>query len=107
MLVEVSDGREVRRETRTLAHRNPWGRTLEVAQLGTEVLICGAISWPLEIALCEAGITVVPQTCGPVEKVLAAFINDRLDDKAYVMPGCGRRRDYLFRRLRGQRRRDG
>ena len=107
MLVEVFEGREVARETRTLVHRNPWGRTLEVAHLGTEVLICGAISKPLEIALCEAGITVYAKTCGPVEEVLAAFFNGRLEDKDYIMPGCGRRRGHLPRPRRRRRWKDG
>jgi predicted Fe-Mo cluster-binding NifX family protein len=102
MLVETGQGREVRRETQALVHLDPWERAREVHLLGTQVLICGAISWPLEMALHEAGITVIAQTCGPVEEVLAAFMNDGLGDDAYVMPGCGRRRGSRFRHRRGR-----
>ncbi len=101
MLVEVLDGREVRRETRTLTHLDPLRRTREVSQMGTEVLICGAISRPLEMALSDAGVTTIAQTCGSVEEVLAAFINGRLDSDAYMMPGCRRRGSPLSRRHRG------
>lgn len=103
VLVETGQGREVRRETRTLTRFDPWDRAQEVRMLGTQVLICGAISRPLEMALHGAGITVIAQTCGPVEEVLAAFVNGRLTNNAYVMPGCGRRRGSRFRHRRGRR----
>ncbi len=102
VLVETGHGREVRRETRTLTRFDPWGRAREIWLLGTQVLICGAISWPLEMALHGAGITVIAQTCGPVEEVLAAFVNGRLVNDAYVMPGCGRRRGSRFRHRGGR-----
>lgn len=103
VLVETGRGGEVRRETRTLTRFDPWGRAQEVRLLGTQVLICGAISWPLEMVLHGAGITVIAQTCGPVEEVLAAFLDGRLGKDAYVMPGCCRRGGSRFRHGRGRR----
>jgi predicted Fe-Mo cluster-binding NifX family protein len=59
------------------------------------VLICGAISRPLEAMLLSAGVEVIPQTCGPVEEVLKAFMSGKLTEKAFLMPGCcGRRRRF-------------
>jgi predicted Fe-Mo cluster-binding NifX family protein len=88
LLVDVVDGRESRREERALTASDPLKRAKRVSQLGTEVLICGAISWPLEIALSSAGVRVVPFTCGEVEEVLSAFMNGKLTNGAFLMPGC-------------------
>jgi predicted Fe-Mo cluster-binding NifX family protein len=102
VLVETGHGREVRRETQTLTCFDPWERAREIRLLGTQVLICGAISRPLEMALHGAGITVIARICGPVEEVLAAFVNGRLENDAYRMPGCGRRRGSRLRRRQGR-----
>ncbi len=93
-LVEFDGHRELRRETFALYAREIARRVAELSQRDVNVLICGAISRPLEAALWAAGICVIPQTCGAVEAVLHAFAEGRLTERAFVMPGCcgGRRR---------------
>jgi predicted Fe-Mo cluster-binding NifX family protein len=102
VVVDTDHGREVGREIQTLTCFDPWGRAREVLTLGARILICGAISRPLETALWGAGITVIARTCGPVEEVLVAFVNGRLENDAYRMPGCGSRQGYRLRRRRGR-----
>jgi predicted Fe-Mo cluster-binding NifX family protein len=102
VLVETGQGREVRREIQTLTCFDPWGRAREILLLGAQVLICGAISRPLEMALHGAGITVIARTCGPVEEVLAAFMSGQVESEAYRMPGCGSRRGSRLRRRQGR-----
>jgi len=94
VLVELDEAREVRRQTVPLHSQDIVRRAAELSQYGVNVLICGAVSWSLEELLCAAGIHVIPQTCGPVEEVLQAFATNRLDERAFLMPGCcgGRRR---------------
>ena len=48
---------------------------------------CGAISRPMEIALTGAGIKVISNPCGQVEQVWNAFLNGRVNDREYQMPG--------------------
>ena len=80
-------------------------RARRVAELGVNVLICGAISRPLESMLVSAGVEVIPQTCGQVDEVLRTFLSDQLVGDAFVMPGCcGRRRRFRGGRRRGRRR---
>ena len=70
-------------------------RIQEMTALKMDVLICGAISAPLEVALSNAGIEVVPQTCGEVRQVLHAFLTGCFDQDTFLMPGCcGRRQRY-------------
>lgn len=101
LLVDAQDGREIRREETTVEPADLVARAKRVAQLGTDLLICGAISWPLEATLVSTGVGVISQTCGPVEEVLRAFLSGQLTQQAFLMPGCRGRR----RRLRGRRRR--
>jgi predicted Fe-Mo cluster-binding NifX family protein len=100
MVVEVNGGIERGREDVVLDVEDPQARAARLSQAGADVLICGAISWPLEMAVSAAGIQVIPQTCGDVESVLAAFVDGRLGQDAFLMPGCCGRR-----RLRGRHRR--
>ncbi|MCC7174096.1 MAG: NifB/NifX family molybdenum-iron cluster-binding protein [Bryobacterales bacterium] len=92
LLLDVVDGREQGREERPLTRTSLPARAAEFLSLGADVLICGAISAPLEAALASAGVRVVGFVCGPVEEVLAAFLNDGLSGRAFWMPGCGGRR---------------
>jgi predicted Fe-Mo cluster-binding NifX family protein len=93
LLVDVDARSEAVRQEVSLADCDPLSRVGRLVGLGVEVLICGAISRPLEAALLSAGIQVVAQTCGPVDEVLAAYGAGRLNGQAFLMPGsCGRRR---------------
>ena len=95
LLVDIENGREVRRTEQLVEEPELGPRARRVAEFGADVLICGAISRPLEAVLLSAGVEVIPQTCGPVEDVLKAFILGRLTEQAFVMPGCcGHRRRF-------------
>lgn len=58
---------------------------------GADVLICGAVSNALGSMLDAAGLRLVPDRCGPVDEVIAAFLNGRLGDREYLLPGCAGR----------------
>ena len=95
LLVDIEDGCEVGRTEETLENSQLELRASQVAGLHPDVLVCGAISRPLETMLQSAGVQVIPQTCGVAENVLQAFISNRLAGDEFVMPGCcGRRRKY-------------
>lgn len=104
LLVEVADSQEVRRQEVALTTTDPTKRARQVAGLGAEYLICGAISRPLELALLSAGVKVIPHICGGVEEVLAAYRQHTLTDEAFLMPGCCGRRRRARRSGRGRRR---
>ena len=92
LVVEIRDGAEQARRELALDSDDPNFRVARLIGADAEVLICGAISWPLEMALASAGIEVISQTCGDVEAVLAAFAAGQLPQEAFLMPGCCRRR---------------
>jgi len=103
LLVDVEKGRELARNERKIGPSDPLTQARQVAELGTNVLICGAISWPLEMALTSAGVQVVSRICGPVEEVLKGYLRGQLRGNAFLMPGCqGRRRRFRARHGRGR-----
>jgi len=92
LLVDIENKHEVRRTEEVLEEPELVARARRVAELGTDVLVCGAISRPLEAMLLSTGVEVIPQTCGPMEDVLRAFISGQLTEQAFVIPGCRGRR---------------
>src|SRR4030065_634951 len=67
------------------------GRAKQIKEKQIEVLICGAISRPLEASLISLGIRVYAFVRGSVEEVLAAYQNGSLDHAIFALPGCRRR----------------
>lgn len=104
MLVDFAYGREQARRNVAVDAATPQARASALSGHGATALVCGAISWPLEMAVAAAGIEVISQTCGDVEQVLAAFINGQLGEDLFLMPGCcGRRRRFQAGRRVGGR----
>ena len=105
LLVDAEDGARTRRSDANVQGDDIGARVQTLTELGVDVLICGAISRPLEAMLTAAGVKVVAQVCGGVEDVLDAYRSGSLGDPAFAMPGCcGRRRRSRCRsRGRGER----
>jgi predicted Fe-Mo cluster-binding NifX family protein len=104
LVVDVEDNAEVSRSEAVFEETALPRRAERLAYLGVNVLICGAISKPLEQMVAALGMTVIPHTCGPVEEVLRAFLSGQLAEQAFLMPGCGRRRGLRGRQRLGRRR---
>ncbi|MGC9225359.1 MAG: NifB/NifX family molybdenum-iron cluster-binding protein [Terracidiphilus sp.] len=90
LLIDIENGREIRREERRLLGTNPSTRMTEFLSFGAGILICGAISAPLQSGLNAAGVQVIAFACGMVDDVLAAYLNGTLRSRVFVMPGCQR-----------------
>ena len=101
LVVNIEGGKEVNRCEEEICETELPHRVQNITGLGVDILICGAISRPLERMLVSAGVQVISQTCGPMEDVLLAFVSGQLTGQAFLMPGCCGRR----RRFRGKHRR--
>lgn len=88
LLVDIDKGRESRREERRLSGTDASARIAEFLGFGAEVLICGAISTPVEARLRAAGVRVIGFTCGTVDAVLAAYLKGEVANRVFLMPGC-------------------
>lgn len=92
LVVEVAGGAAGTREMAFLGGEHPLDRARSLQGIGAEVLICGAISRPMEVALTAAGIRVIPDTCGAIDDVLGAFIEGRLGEATFMLPGTSRQK---------------
>jgi predicted Fe-Mo cluster-binding NifX family protein len=85
-VVDIDDGTVIHTRDLCLAKLN---RIARLEELGVDVLICGAISRPLEAACWVAGIEVVSEICGPADDVIGAYLNGSLAAEDYRSPGRG------------------
>ena len=99
LVVQLGGGEGQSREDTEISEMFPAARVRRICELGVDVLICGAISGPLEGMLAASGVQVIPQICGAVDEVLAAFRSGKLTQATFLMPGC-RGRHWRFRRRR-------
>jgi predicted Fe-Mo cluster-binding NifX family protein len=98
---EPTDG--FKRTTLKLSATDPKGRADEVKEHQIDVLICGAISRPLENLLTASGVEVFSFVRGPVEDVIGAYQNGHLHHAVFALPGCCRRRGLRGRMRHGSR----
>lgn len=83
-LVDIEDGRVTHELEHRLGHR---GRVEELSSLGVDVLICSAISLPVEAMLWVAGIEVVSDICGPADDIIDAYRAGDRDLVRFRTPG--------------------
>ena len=89
LLVDVHDGQEAHRSEVPLDDGSVYQRAGQLSRLGIDVLISGALSRPLAELVQAAGIRLVPFVTGPVDDVLTAYLEGRLMDGRFLLPGCG------------------
>lgn len=72
-------------------------RASRLRTLNIDVLICGAISRPLVDMITGSGIEVLPYVSGRIDEVLNAYMEGRLTEQRFSMPGCRTRESKAFR----------
>jgi predicted Fe-Mo cluster-binding NifX family protein len=90
LAVSLKDGLEWKREEILLESADPYLRAQGLRNCEVDLLVCGAISRPYEMALLAKGIEVHHSICGPLEEVLTAALQGTLKDARFIMPGFGR-----------------
>jgi predicted Fe-Mo cluster-binding NifX family protein len=89
LIVDLDGASQRGRQSRRLGDAEPLVRAHVLTSEEVDVLICGAISRPLEHVLAGAGIEVVSGICGRIDDVLRAFSLSLLNsDAALHLPGC-------------------
>jgi len=79
-------------------------RVNQLETLGIEVLLCGAISRPLERMIRASGVKVISCLRGSIEEVIDAYLDGGLSDPRFTLPGFGPGASSV---PRGRRRRGG
>jgi predicted Fe-Mo cluster-binding NifX family protein len=96
LLVEIGADGAVTETRVPLEDELPAQKALRLGQLGVGLLVCGAISRPLQGMIEAIGIEVVPFVAGDLRDIITAWRDGHLADDRFAMPGCcgrgGRRR---------------
>lgn len=100
-LVIVSEnGTHLTEENLVLPTGSVITKVAALAEARANVLICGAISQPAHFAANAYGIEVYPFIAGTVREVIQAWLEGRLGDNAFAMPGCASKHNCHRRRNR-------
>lgn len=62
-------------------------RVNRLGTLGVDVLLCGAISRPLERMIRASGVKVIPGLRGSIDEVVGAYLKGDLSDARFTLPG--------------------
>jgi len=92
LVVETDKTREIHREEKSITSKSPSVRAGHLNEMNIDVLLCGGISAHMLSLIESHDIRVIPWVAGDVEQVLGAYLEGRISDEKYAMPGCCRRR---------------
>jgi len=94
-IVESREGRIVTKSETEIPVDDLAGKARRLAGLGVNTLVCGAISYAMRELVVSYGIELVPFVAGNLREVIDAWIEGKIHDGHFAMPGCcpeGRRR---------------
>lgn len=92
-IIDLDQGQETDRSTVAIYGNSLSDRIACLKENNINCLLCGAVSNVFLNYLSANGIEVYPWLVGRADDVLQAFIQGRLSEPRYMMPGCyGRRR---------------
>ena len=94
-IVEAEQGKIIAEAEEILPADPPVRKAMHLAEIDIDTLVCGAISRPFHEMIVSYGIRVIPFVAGDLREVIQAWIDDSLEKRDFIMPGCcgaGRRR---------------
>jgi len=100
-LVESDNKMIVKESTIQLPEDLPAEKILRLLELGVSTLVCGAISKAMYGLVAARGIHVVPFVAGELTEVSRAWLEGRLANPLFTMPGCRGQGGRRFRRMLG------
>ena len=76
-----------------------------LSEIGVDVLVCSAISAPLEAALCGLGIEVISDICGSPDEIISALAAGDTELVRFRSPGsrCKLKRSEVKRIVHGEK----
>jgi predicted Fe-Mo cluster-binding NifX family protein len=92
LVLEINGSGEQKRTMVKLETNDPIRRASQLSEEGINVLICGAISMPMQASISARSIVVYPFVRGKLEDVISAYHDGNLGQAVYSLPGCRRRR---------------
>lgn len=89
ILVAETEGPSILTETiARLTAPQPLERAAALADMGVQVVVCGALSADLQRYLVSRGLQVIPFVAGDLRDIIQAWLDGRMEAGEYRMPGC-------------------
>jgi predicted Fe-Mo cluster-binding NifX family protein len=86
-IVQIDCGRIASQRCERLRSDTPARKVMHMAELGVDMLICGAISKPVHAILSAQGIRVISFVSGDLHEIIQAWIAGKIGDNSFAMPG--------------------
>ena len=86
-LIDFEDDRVIKRKEFDLDNFSLQERLRVLEKNDVAVIICGGISDVFDTILSNSNIRLISGICGDVDEIISAFIDGRLDDPCFFMPG--------------------
>ena len=87
VVVDIEKGREMSRQELNLEKMSIHERIEVMARWGIRKIICAGVSDIMCRFLAGKNIALVSGIAGELEKIINAYICNRLDDACFIMPG--------------------
>ena len=87
MVVDFEKGREIRRQELSLEKMSVHERIEVMSRWGIRKIICAGVSDVMCRFLAGKNIVLISGIAGEIEKIITAYICNRLNDACFVMPG--------------------
>ena len=84
-LYTLEDGRVVRSGMTAMPTAGAASLPAYLKTMGVDIVICGGLSTAVRNGFEAMGIRIIPWVKGPIEAVLAAYLEDQMDQM--IMPG--------------------
>jgi len=88
LVVDIETDREIDRKEIYLDALSLTERVTILRKSGVHTVICGGISGTLANMLTGAKIVLISDISGEIEPVLAAYLDESLDNSRFLMPGA-------------------
>lgn len=87
LLIEDGEKGFLKEERLRCSGKTMIDRANQLKSLDVDLLICGAISCPLQRMIEAMGIAIIPFVRGEAMEVFDAYCRNRLEDRRFFMPG--------------------
>jgi predicted Fe-Mo cluster-binding NifX family protein len=87
LVVDIANGKEIQRTDVSLKKMSREERTEAVSRWNIDTIICAGVSELMCSYIESRGVRLISGIAGELEKIIDAYIHNRLDQKCFMMPG--------------------
>ncbi len=92
LIFTIENGEIKDKKEHSLINTNPALRSAEIKKINIDILICGCISRRSHELLTQSGIEVISHVSGSAEDIISAYLNKKISNQKFSMPGFGKGR---------------